>query len=823
MSDDQELLREYTERRSEAAFGQLVQRYVDLVYSSAFRIAGDPEMAKDVSQTVFLLLARKAGSIRLAVALPGWLYRVTCCQTKNAIRAEQRRRRREEEALSMAEVNQPEVPSWQEIAPLLDEAMQTLDKADQDAVIWRFFQQRNLREIGAALSISEDAAQKRLSRALERLRQHFVRRGRHVTVGALAGEMATHAVGAAPVGLAAQLAHASLAHAGASTLLGDLLSTVKFQAAVVALVFMSGVATPVVLQSMTSHPASQPTVAQKSVPQPGPPQPAASAYQGSAAFARLKEYLLRLDNDHPNDSSLPDPDKISFLVWSLPAKDYPLAWGLDKNFKWGELRVQFPLDFLFPFWAKIDPPTALAAAETVGNCWNDDTQWMTEAEKVLAAFETVGNDWNHDWGAALGVLQTWAEQDANAALAYVQQSVPPQYRANALGRVLPPMAKSNLPAALAQLAEIPAGLVHDHALNEIIGAAAQSEPMSAARYAATLPASKKRRDLLLNIAQKWAEKDITAACQWVETLPEDTRARGYQSIISVMARRQPAQAAALLDNLVKIEPALGESCALEIAYKWANSDPAAAMDWTMKFPTELNRKPIIETVLKQWTSQDTRAAADFVASLPDSQEQHDWLKGIVSEWSDQNMSSAMSWVEQLAEGPLYEAAVNGICDGLAKSDPRQAAIMAANLPAGDLQSQAVKAVVSHWARSDINAAADWVASFPEGKTRGEAAQGIIRRWAQPWDGGDAALADQWLSKLSPGPSKDEAARAFVQFALGAPDLAAHWINAFTNEAERNQQIQSIAHHWMTLDPDACREWLKKTTLPEEAKEKLLTP
>ncbi len=205
---NEQLLRAYTEGRSEAAFAELVQRHVDLVYSTALRTVGQPQLAQDVAQAVFVHLARKAGSIRKASALPGWLYRVACDQAANAVRGERRRRQREQEALKRNSTTGEESAAWGEIAPLLEEAMRTLPRRDQDAVVLRFFHGQSLRQVGEALELSEDAAQKRLSRALERLRGYFARRGVRVSAAVLAGGLAAHAVHAAPAGVGAAISTA---------------------------------------------------------------------------------------------------------------------------------------------------------------------------------------------------------------------------------------------------------------------------------------------------------------------------------------------------------------------------------------------------------------------------------------------------------------------------------------------------------------------------------------------------------------------------------------------------------------------------------------
>lgn len=154
--DDAQLLREYVERQSEQAFAELVGRHVNLVYSTVLRMVRDASLAEDVTQAVFIQLARKAPSIRSGNALPGWLYRVTHGQAVNAMRAERTRRQHETEAVNMAQSDQPSTAAWESIAPHLEEAMNALTERDQNAVLQRFFQGRSWREVGAILALSED-------------------------------------------------------------------------------------------------------------------------------------------------------------------------------------------------------------------------------------------------------------------------------------------------------------------------------------------------------------------------------------------------------------------------------------------------------------------------------------------------------------------------------------------------------------------------------------------------------------------------------------------------------------------------------------------
>jgi len=207
---DQQLLRAYAERQSEAAFAAIVQRYVDLVYSAAFRMICDAHAAKDVTQGVFVALAQNARQLTDRPALAGWLHGTARNLAAKAVRSEVRRRAREQEAVVMNELlsTNPDA-SWEHIAPYLDDALGELSEPDRDAVLLRYFKNHDLRTVGATLGISDDAAQKRVSRAVERLREFFAKRG--VTVGAsgLAVFISANAVQAAPVGLALTISTAA--------------------------------------------------------------------------------------------------------------------------------------------------------------------------------------------------------------------------------------------------------------------------------------------------------------------------------------------------------------------------------------------------------------------------------------------------------------------------------------------------------------------------------------------------------------------------------------------------------------------------------------
>jgi RNA polymerase sigma factor (sigma-70 family) len=200
MTSDLDLLQQFARENSPDAFREIVRRHVDLVYSAALRQVRSPQLAEEIAQSVFADLASQARKLKPDTVLTAWLYAVTRRTAIDAVRKESRRQLREQIAVEMNHMNAT-ADDWTQIAPLLDDAMAALDETDRVAVLLRYFENKSLRDVGASLNISDDAAQKRVSRAVERLREFFSKQ--RLTIGAtgLVAVISANAVQSAPIEL----------------------------------------------------------------------------------------------------------------------------------------------------------------------------------------------------------------------------------------------------------------------------------------------------------------------------------------------------------------------------------------------------------------------------------------------------------------------------------------------------------------------------------------------------------------------------------------------------------------------------------------------
>ncbi len=218
---DHELLAEFARTESEDAFGALVTRYVNLVYSAALRSTGNAHHAEEITQAVFVILSRKATTLPARVVLSGWLYQTTRFTSANFVKSEIRRQRREQEAYMQSTLNDPGAETWQQISPLLEDAMGNLGETDRNAVVLRFFENKTAAEAAAILNLTEAATHKRTNRALDKLRKIFSKHGVNSTTSIIAGSISAHSIHVAPAAVSHSVmavAAAKGAAASASTL-----------------------------------------------------------------------------------------------------------------------------------------------------------------------------------------------------------------------------------------------------------------------------------------------------------------------------------------------------------------------------------------------------------------------------------------------------------------------------------------------------------------------------------------------------------------------------------------------------------------------------
>ncbi len=267
MMQDDQLLTQYARTGSEASFSQLVARHLPLVYRTCRRELLSDTLAEDAAQVVFLLLARKAKTLRAGPSLAGWLFGTARFVARDVRKQEARRVRREEAAMQEAVHQQAApMPEWDSIEPLLNTALAALKPAERDAVLLRFFEGHTLAETGALLGLSEDAARMRVTRALEKLRRYMTAHGAAVTSLALTGLLTAEATRPVPAHAAATITQGTLQALSAGPaanvllLLKGVSHTMKIikakYAAFATAVLLTGAAVPPLVHALIPHKAS---------------------------------------------------------------------------------------------------------------------------------------------------------------------------------------------------------------------------------------------------------------------------------------------------------------------------------------------------------------------------------------------------------------------------------------------------------------------------------------------------------------------------------------------------------------------------------------
>jgi RNA polymerase sigma factor (sigma-70 family) len=220
------LIKEYVAAGSEGAFRTIVTRHVNLVLATVERQVGDRALAEEITQDVFAVLAKKATHLSGYETLAGWLYKTTLLEAKAHVRSESRRKVREQVSAELSRIETEGASLLEPLALLLDEGLMELRESERVALMLRYFEDRSLREVGTELGLREEAARKRVARALDRLTLFFKARGFAVFSGsAVTVSLLTPATSAASPVLIGKLVGAGIAEWAPASALSSILFT----------------------------------------------------------------------------------------------------------------------------------------------------------------------------------------------------------------------------------------------------------------------------------------------------------------------------------------------------------------------------------------------------------------------------------------------------------------------------------------------------------------------------------------------------------------------------------------------------------------------
>jgi hypothetical protein len=256
-----------------------------------------------------------------------------------------------------------------------------------------------------------------------------------------------------------------------------------------------------------------------------------------------------------------------------------------------------------------------------------------------------------------------------------------------------------------------------------------------------------------------------------------------------------------------------------VAIVWSGRSLPDTLEWLRKLPEDGERNPGLLAVAYELARSEPMDAFKVAEELPDGDVRDELINHTASQWAGKNPREAAAWAGKVPDEELKQRLLAAITTAWADSDPPEAAKMAASMAGGRPQEDAVVGVVQRWVQSEPQDAASWVLQFPDGQLKDTAVAELVRLWADK----DQEEAGKWVSGLGPA-VRDHAVAAYAdKLALSSPKSAAAWAEIIGDEVLRFHQMESVGTAWKASDPEAAREWIAGTALPEKIKARILAP
>lgn len=609
--DDRALLREYVERGSEAAFSALVRLHANHVHAAALRrVNGDRALAEDIMQTVFADFARKAASLPRDTVPGGWLHRHTGFTSSKFLTRERSRRTRESEAAAMnAQDSAIDDSAWMSLSPVLDRALDSLPAGDRDAVVLRFFEKRNYRAVGQALGVSEDTAQKRVSRALGKLRAALTARG-FASGASLSVLLTAFAAPEAPAAVISGLPERALARAAASSggiaaAWGGLTSAARWRIACTAAAVAIAPAAIVSLRAPAPAPASAPLHART------PPAPESSAAEDARPVA--------------DRTTVPEPSAADLVAAAA------------REFRGGAQNVSAVSRALAEL-TRIRPQDARIALREIAAVPD------VPARILLYRY----------------FLSHWAESDPGSALHFATTQLPEEHRLMVCDGVLTAWASNNPEAALAWRQKSSAASdtpMTESLMASIFKTLASRDPDEALKQLEFLGNPNDRAQALRGVLDTVQNDSGRQALleRFGHIQDTDLRLQARRALVESWARYDPDAAAAWVDSA---EPAWERTRLMDsLGLSWLQNNPSAAAHWWIK------RAPGPDTLVKiinVWAQLDPNAAGSWLSSHPPGPGSDTARMTFARQVTDLDPESALAWADTITDPSLRESTIDQI-------------------------------------------------------------------------------------------------------------------------------------------------------------------